>query len=174
MTGKRRLSTILRLVGLTAGLVPALSCLAGPDDYLGMKPDYGRETATWQEGEVRLPPLPKAENLLPVRPAARNALKLSVDSESVNVDDDGVVRVVVVLESAGGARNVFFDGYRCGAREYKTYAFVDAAGRWASVRNAQWQKLPTGETGTYRRDLYNDYLCAGSAREVIQRLSRPD
>lgn len=178
MTGRRTLTTALRLVLAMAGLSPVLSCLAASDDYLGMKPDYGRETATWQEGEVRLPPLPKPENLLPVHPAARDALKLSVERESVNVSDEGIVRLVVVLESATGARNVFFDGYRCGEREYKTYAYVDAAGRWASVRNAQWQKLPRGESGAYRRDLYSDYLCAGgapgSAREVIQRLNRPD
>jgi hypothetical protein len=67
----------------------------------------------WVELAAQLPPYPQTENLLEFNVSSATRNRHYVDAASISVGSDKVVRYTVVIESAGGARNVSFEGMRC-------------------------------------------------------------
>ena len=74
--------------------------------------------------------------------SAGSSLVYGVDPASIRISQsDGVVRYVMVATSAGGARNVMYEGLRCSTGEFKTYARYSADGRWSAVSQPEWRSL---------------------------------
>ena len=67
----------------------------------------------WVELAAQLPPTPKAENLIEFNVSSATRNRHFVDTASISVGEDKVVRYTVVIEAAGGAKNVLFEGMRC-------------------------------------------------------------
>jgi CNP1-like family len=136
--------------------------------------DFGQ--APFKEKKVRLPAPPKAENLVrfdagPSRPGFENF----VDSATLTLDEDGVIRYTLVVKSDMGASNVTYEGIRCATRERRVYAYGRRDGTWAEPRDSEWKKIgaPSLEGPVYV--LYNDFFCPGrqavrSAGEAIAAL----
>ncbi len=137
-------------------LLGVLLCLAvssvwAEDDEDELKP--------WQELEATLPAFPKAEHLLPFVVSAATSNRFFVDSRSLNVDGDGVVRYVLVIETAGGARNVTFEGMRCETRERRLYASGRADGTWSPSRNKRWEPIRDAVANRHYAALFSEYFC---------------
>ena len=71
----------------------------------------------WVEIQGKMPDYPKPENLLEfdAGPASNNLH--FVDSSSISVGEDGVVRYSLVVKSPTGAMNVSYEGIRCQTNE---------------------------------------------------------
>ena len=83
--------------------------------------------SNWTENKVdSLPPLPQQANLLPFDVSGNTPLTFAVDSKSLSVGDDGVVRYTVVVKSPSGAYNVNYEGIRCDTYEWRQYAGLNA------------------------------------------------
>ena len=117
------------------------------------------ETQAWVEAETVFPPYPKPENLIPfeVSPVTRN--RHFVDASSVSVGKDNVVRYTVVIEAGGGARNVSFEGMRCGADERRIYAYGQPDKTWSKARNEAWEAINFNSVFSYQKVLYEDHFC---------------
>ena len=120
-----------------------------------------KDPDAWKEKAVELPPFPEDENLLefPVEEDTGASLRYYVDSKSLSVGDDGVVHYVLVIIAAQGAKNVMFEGARCDAREYKTYAFGDGKGGFRRLRKPAWRDIRKNNRTAYRQRLMDHYLC---------------
>ena len=132
----------------------------------------------WKESKVAVPPYPDDRNLLPVPMNATDTLKIYVDSKSISRAADLVVRFSLVVESSSGARSVFYDGLRCGTRQYKTYAIGTANHRYEPVSNPQWRTIPRTEINAFRDNLYRNYVCdkhasARTPNEIVRLLKYP-
>ena len=73
----------------------------------------GSEVRKWQEAAVEFPAFPRQEDLLAFYVSAATDNRFFVDGSTLSIGGDGVVRYVLVIEAAGGARNVSFEGMRC-------------------------------------------------------------
>ena len=131
----------------------------------------------WVEVAAQLPPYPKAENLIPfnVSSATRNAF--FVDAASISVGTDNVVRYTVVIEAAGGAKNVSFEGMRCESGERRLYAYGHPDGTWSKARNAGWEDIKFRSLLSYQKALFEDHFCRDGLRvrdskEAVQNLRR--
>jgi len=109
--------------------------------FAEVEEDEDRGTKRWQEKAVDLPAAPLPENLLPLYVSAATDNDFFVDVVSLTVGPDGVVRYVLVIQSAGGARNVSFEGLRCETRERRVYALGRLDGTWSRSRNESWQRI---------------------------------
>ena len=120
----------------------------------------------WVELELKLPPFPKSENLIAfeVSPASRN--RFYIDTQSILVGDDGVVRYTLVIKGSGGAENVSYEGIRCEMREQKYYAFGRRDGTWSNPRPGKWRRIEYGNINSPHGVLYADYLCLEGKRPV--------
>ena len=135
-----------------------------------------QEPEPWQEQEVALPPYPAEDDLVAVTSdRLRAGMTLELDRRHLAVGNDGVVRYTVVVASARGARNVFFEGIDCRERRYKTYAYGHGGRTLRSRTNPQWERIPLRGTRSFRKDLSEGYFCerfghARSRGDIMDRL----
>ncbi len=147
----------------TAWLVVLLIPLANADSPLLQEPDAlapstFRPPAPWSEDPLHLPPLPQEADLIELRLAGQNPeLRYFVDSRSLRVGKDEVVRYTMVIRSSSGASNLAFEGIRCLARgQYRVFAYGTERG-FVPV-DQDWQQIgPDSEA--YRIELWRHHLC---------------
>ncbi len=135
--------------------------------------DYFEEGPKWKEAEVVIPDYPKMGNLLEFQvdnPSSSHHYFL--DSSSLSIADDYVIRYSVVIKTRSGATNVFYDGIRCETREYKNYAF-GVNGAFTENEGAKWELIRSYDF--FRKALIRGIVCrqdsgAYSVEQIIDRL----
>jgi hypothetical protein len=133
------------------------------------------EKEGWKEIAVKYPPVPRDENLVQFDVGAASPHRFYIDRPSLAIGSDGVVRYTLLTRTAGGARNVTYEGLRCQGRRHKYYAVGEADGTWTPARNPQWNRIEYQDLDRQRRALLDTYFCLGGAprrstQEVLQRL----
>lgn len=118
----------------------------------------------WVEVAAQLPAYPKAENLMPFNVSSATRNKHFVDAVSISVGEDKVVRYTVVIDAAGGARNVSFEGLRCESGERRLYAYGHPDGTWSKARSAGWESIKLRSLLSYRKALFEDIFCPNGIR----------
>jgi hypothetical protein len=113
----------------------------------------------WVELAAQLPPPPKAENLIEFNVSSATRNRHFIDVASISVGEDKVVRYTVVIDAAGGARNVSFEGMRCATAERRLYAYGQSDGAWAKARNANWEGIKQRSLLSYHKALYEYHFC---------------
>ncbi|MFM0735652.1 CNP1-like family protein [Paraburkholderia xenovorans] len=133
--------------------------------------------SNWVENKVdSLPPLPQDANLLPFEVSGNTPLHFAVDSKSLTVGNDGVVRYVVVVTSPSGARNVNYEGIRCDTYEWRQYAGLNADhDGWDQTVANGFTRIENGTLNAYQAALYQDYMCAnkmptGNAQKIVDNI----
>jgi len=162
---------VTRSRGLCAlALLGAAACTQPqrlPEDDLQGKP--------WEAQKVLMPPYPKEGNLLPFYVGPPRPFAFFIDSASVSVAQDGIVRYTLVARSPSGAENVSYEGIRCQTYETRTYAFGRADGTWARAGNQQWTSYSRYQIDQHLV-LADDFFCTArgtkAAEEVVQALAR--
>jgi hypothetical protein len=122
------------------------------------KHDMGPEKK-WTESGIELPPYPEQADLLRAYITGLATFKFFVDSKSISIGSDGVVRYTLVARSTSGADNVSYEGMRCEKSEYKVYAFGSAEATWVTARNAEWKPVKDPGINKYHYDLHRFYFC---------------
>ena len=131
----------------------------------------------WFELATQLPAYPKTENLIPFSVSSATRNKHFIDANSVSVGEDKVIRYTVVVEAAGGAKNVSFEGLRCESGERRLYAYGHPDGTWSKARNAGWEDIKLRSLLSYRKALYEDHFCPDGihvkdGKEAVESLRR--
>jgi hypothetical protein len=141
-----------------------------PEDIGGIP-----EEKEFREIEIVLPAYPRDEDLVEFRPRGGSRNRFHIDSRSVSIGEDRVVRYTAVIRSPSGATNVSYEGLRCKTGEYKVYAFGTEGKKWSPAKAPKWR--PVGPlAANFRHGLYKDYLCysesiAGrNARDLVANL----
>lgn len=150
MLSRRVVRRVACLLALGFFLLSPCSWASGFDSEFDEKP--------WSEVEVQLPPFPEAGDLIPFRVGASTDTKYAIDSKSISYGDDGVIRYVLEVVSAAGARNVSFEGMRCETGERRFYAFGRADKTWSKARGNQWVKI-SGTSNNHHVELFSNYFC---------------
>jgi hypothetical protein len=123
-------------------------------------PENLEDPEPWKEGKAELPPFPEEENLIEFEVNdPSSSFRYFLDKSALSVGQDGVVRYILVITSKTGARNVFFEGMRCDANEYKTYAFGGGKGKLQPLRKPEWKEMRKNDRTAYRDELKRFYLC---------------
>ena len=95
----------------------------------------------WVEQLTQLPAYPDEKNLMAFDAGAVSGNKYFVDTTSIKIGEDGVIRFSLVIKSSAGALNVSYEGIRCATRERKVYALGRNDKTWTQPRVSEWQKL---------------------------------
>src|SRR3954471_2084603 len=107
---------------LVPALLAALALLPASAAFAGYDPKDPEGPQIWQELEIEPPAYPKDENLKEFYVSAIATNKYMVDVSTLTPGTDGVVRYVLVVQTAGGAKNVSFEGMNCKDGSWKHYA----------------------------------------------------
>lgn len=142
-----------RLLAVALGSWVALCSAQPKSDW-----EIEEERRNWKEGEYRLPPLPKPEDLIEFYVSAGTNFRFFVDRQSLSVGKDGVVRYTLLARSPSGVENVTHEGMRCAARNYRVYAHMRAGGVW-SERDSEWRPIESKTVQRPHDALWREYFC---------------
>ena len=139
------------------------------------------EDPDWKEIDVPTPPSFNRDKLIPVTMPPYVTLRFGVDPATLTITDDGVIRYVMVAQSLGGSGtfSAMYEGIRCAAGEFKTYARFNASGQWAPVSNPQWRPLNDNNTSKHALALARQGACDGrsararSVQSIVSALKNP-
>lgn len=139
------------------------------------------ERKEWQEIEVPLPPPPREQDLIPFYVTATTDNRFFVDSASLAVGEDGVVRYSLLVLTPAGGRNLSFEGMRCETRELRLYAFGRPDGAWSKSRSNRWERMQNVATNRHHVELFREFFCPGGvivrnaeeARSALRRGGHP-
>lgn len=131
----------------------------------------------WVEVAAQLPPAPRPENLIPFTVSSATANRHFIDAASISVGSDKVVRYTVLVEAAGGAKNVMFEGLRCATGERRLYAYGQSDGSWSKARNAGWEGIKLRSLLSYHKPLFEEHFCPGwiavrDTKEAVRNLKQ--
>jgi len=136
----------------------------------------------WQEAEAPLPAYPQDADLLEFYVSAATANRYFIDARSIAVGSDDVVRFALVVRTAGGAKNVSYEGIRCKTLEYRLYATGRADGTWTKARLSEWRPIENKPVNRHHAALSRDYFCpdglairtTDEGRDALQRGKHPN
>lgn len=162
VTHKRTLPMLALVTALAAS--PAIAQLGGDN------PD-------WSEEQVGTPPAFDLKRLLPLEAPRASELRWGIDPASISIGNDGVVRYVIVMQSASGALQAQHEGVRCSRQEGRIYA-RHTAGNWRTVEGGEWMTLRSAPQMRHTWMLSRQGLCVDNApprsvSEILSRLRRP-
>jgi hypothetical protein len=145
-------------------------------EWMDFEHDFEQDKA-WVEVAAQLPAYPKTENLLPFAVSSATPNRHFIDAASISVSEDKVIRYTVVIEAAGGAKNVSFEGLRCESGERRLYAYGHPDGTWSKARNAGWEGIKMRSLLSYQKALFEDHFCRDGIRirnreEAVKSLRR--
>ena len=153
------------LIAMTVWIAPCVNAQLASSD-----PD-------WKELDSLAPPAVNFTQLIAIDGRSAD-LQFGIDPASLSVDSDGVVRYVVVAQSASGARTVLYEGIRCNTGQVRTYARKNSDEAWVTVRDGGWRLLRDGQRSAHALAAARQGLCFGngtprSVREIVQALKNP-
>ena len=150
-------------------------CAAQRAQWAGWEAAFDEETKSWKEIQAQIPSYPQAQNLVLVEGGRPGTHNFYIDTASVTLGEDGVMRYTALLKAAGGATNVTFEGIRCETREHKLYAIGHNDGTWVRARDPKWQRVVRDRT-PYQWMLYREFFCPSRtptpAKQVVDALRR--
>lgn len=137
--------------------------------------DFDDKEKPWEEIAVQLPPAPQQADLVPFYVSATATQSFAIDTRSLTVGQDGVIRYTLVTVSDAGAKNVSYEGIRCATYERKLYAFGRTDGSWSRSRRDQWERIQSNAANRQHAALKKDYFCvektiSGTSEEIVRRI----
>ena len=129
----------------------------------------------WVEQLTQLPAYPNEKNLMAFDAGTVSDNQYFVDTTSIKVGEDGVIRFSLVIKSSAGASNVSYEGIRCATSERKLYALGRDDKSWIQPRVSEWQKLDFVRQFYAQRELSKNIFCpnqqiVSNTEEAIQAL----
>jgi hypothetical protein len=129
----------------------------GPKD---INPNYQEPEAWKEQAAASLPPWPKDADLVEFHTSdPQTPFRHFIDTKSLSVDAQQVVRYTVVVASASGSRNVAYEGIRCTPTgQHRIYAY-GASGKFEPIPDSPWRGVMESGVPPYARDLQRFFLC---------------
>lgn len=124
--------------------------------------DNDFEEKPWTEIEIQLPSFPQKDDLVSFKVGAVNNVQFQIDSKSLSVGVDSVIRYTLIVVSPSGAENISYEGMRCATAERRSYAFGHSDQTWSKARSNQWARIQ-GTSNNLYVDLYSNYFCTVGA-----------
>lgn len=137
--------------------------------------DFDDKDKPWQEVAVQMPPAPQQADLVSFYVSATATQSFAIDTRSLSLGQDGVIRYTLVAISDAGAKNVSYEGIRCATYERKLYAFGRSDGSWSRSRRDQWERIQSNAANRQHAALTKDFFCvektiAGTAEDIVSRI----
>ncbi len=152
---------MIRRITICIAAFAAVACMSTSPDRSGA--NRGRDGNDTQgrarEAAFSRPPYPQDSDLMEFSVGEAGSHRYFIDTKSVSVGTDGIVRYTVVVKAAGGATNVLFEGIRCDPAQKRIYAFGRTGGQWIEAKRAAWTPIRLNRLDDYQTALYEDGFC---------------
>ena len=125
----------------------------------GAKSDWERqqEERDFKEADLPLPALPNKDALIEFFVTSASSFRFFIDSASLSVGADKVVRYTLVARSSSGFENISYEGIRCDPGTFKIFAFAND-GRWKRS-DSEWQEIEPKSVQRWHNVLRGRFFC---------------
>ena len=114
------------------------------------------------ESSLDLPTqLPEEKNLRPFRTGPDTVLTFLLDTTSLKIGSEKVIRYVIVIKNPSGSSSIKYEGIRCDTFEYKPLGIVGIDNKWVATPSSQWKPIPNQGYNQYQATLGRSGLCTG-------------
>jgi len=129
-----------------------------------------------KEQELVIPPWPEEKHLVEIDIGRYGyAYRLLIDTASVSVGADRIVRYTAVLRSKSGVDNVSYEGIRCVQYQFKRYAY-GSGGTFYPVSGGDWKRIHQTRQDIYRKLLADEFFCplpgGDQAKVIVSKIKR--
>ena len=107
--------------------------------------------------------LPNEKNLRAFRTGPDTVLTFLLDTTSLKIGSDKVIRYVVVIKNSSGSSSIKYEGIRCDTFEYKPLGIVGIDNKWIATPSSQWRIIPNQGYNQYQATLGRYGLCTGNS-----------
>ena len=108
-------------------------------------------------------PAPTADSLVEFYVSPTTTNQFAIDSASLAIDQERLVRYTLIVTSRSGARNVSYEAMRCDRREWQLLALARTDGNWSTLAQRTWRPISTGDSvNRHHHELFTK-LCSGGA-----------
>ena len=115
-------------------------------------------------------PVPSSQSLIEFYVSPTTTNRFAIDSATLAIDQERLVRYALVVTSRSGARNVSYEALRCDRGDRRLLAVGRADGSWALLADSTWRPINGGDAVNRQHlELYSR-LCSGGAAAA----TRPD
>jgi hypothetical protein len=166
-----------RLLAAALAALVTLPAIASPNSAykpIDNKVYLLQDLGDWKEGAFTLPPYPDKPDWVGFYVPLKNDYKFYVDGKSMSMGEDKVIRLTLRVVSASGAENISYEGFQCGNRQMRAYAFGDTINkRWIESTRVIWKNI-VGSDDPVRVRLVDD-MCPqwewpANAAEALSRI----
>lgn len=122
------------------------------------------EEDEWKEMGTK-PPLYPVSAALVRFPTSWSTHEVLIDTATLNIAADAIVRYTLVIKTSGGAENVSYEGLRCETGQRRVYAFGRRDGTWVVARNSDWRPVVDTRANRHYFEFWRDLFCDGKVTE---------
>lgn len=114
-----------------------------------------------EQRDVSPPAFPDNATLAEIDVGAAATNRYYIDTATLTLGDDRVVRYVLVVKTSGGATNVSFEGMHCATLNWKHYATGRSDRTWTIARTARqdWRPIENKARNPHHAVLYRSFFC---------------
>ena len=112
------------------------------------------------DSPVELPPFPRSEDMVELdSDYFDHGVRIFLDLPSLSQPAPGVVRYTMLLVSAAGSGNLFYESINCESKEWRSLAFGTRNGTFDLILAPTWRTFEAGASTGHRRALARNYVC---------------
>lgn len=160
-----RLSQHSRLFAYTSSALLSISLVACYGDPMisGVDPFA---PSVFKEGNTTMPLVgPNAKTLLPFYVSQTTIFKFAIDTQSIQIGNDGVTRYIVQITSPSGSKQTQYEGIRCDSYQARLYGTYEANATWRENPLGGWSGIKDNIPNRYQAALAQGAICNFASQE---------
>jgi len=120
----------------------------------------------FNEGNTSMPLVgPNPKTLLPFYVSERTVFKFAIDTQSIQIGNDGVTRYMIQITNPGGGTQTQYEGIRCESFQARLYGTYEANGIWRENALGGWSAIQNNIPNRYQAALAQGAICNLSSQE---------
>jgi len=133
--------------------------------------------SVFKEGNTSMPLVaPNPKTLLPFYVSEKTVFKFAIDTQSIQIGNDGVTRYIIQITNPGGVTQTQYEGIRCECFQARLYGTYETNGTWRENGLGGWSAIQNNTPNRYQAALAQGALCNLSSQvknvnTVIQSLN---
>jgi hypothetical protein len=121
---------------------------------------------TFNEGNTSMPLVgPNPKTMLPFYVSERTVFKFAIDTQSIQIGNDGITRYIVQITNPGGGTQTLYEGIRCESFQTRLYGTYEANGIWRENALGAWSAIQNNTPNRYQAALAQGAICNLSSQE---------
>ena len=122
--------------------------------------------SVFKEGNTTMPLVgPNPKTLLPFYVSQTTIFKFAIDTQSIQIGNDGVTRYIIQITSPSGSKQTQYEGIRCDSFQSRLYGTYETNSTWRENPLGGWSGIKDNVPNRYQAALAQGAICNFASQE---------